>query len=539
MLDELLAGRRRSPAGRPGHFTVEAVLVGLLLTATLHTRMILRHATRALVAEISPAMRDQLGVRAYPATAAGENAAYAAFLRRFWAVVDLLDDSPNPRNRRYQPEEFSRLVTPLSAGEAKQRATLRAEVANRVLRPSFQGMLDVLRDYPGIGTAVDNTFVSTYARPPSKVHTSADPDAGLYVREHEVDDTVDGDTDIPSKASKPKRGKGKLRKDKTVLVDLRWGYEAALIVSGTTHPVDDRLAPPVMVGGFTLTRPGVEPGRAAITALTHATRAGWPAGLLAGDRAYNNEKPENFQLPARALGFEPLFSYRRDQLGIQAEHAGAVQIEGRWYCPHMPSPLVTASIDHSEKLIDPDIYAQRIDARRPYELRPKAHPDREGHQRMLCPAAGPAATVRCPLKKPSMRTAAKPTVIPDLGPVGPPRVCSQQSITIPPEAGAKHAQALAYRTPEWRRAYGTLRNSVEGLNGYAKNPGHGVNLEDSGLRRVRGIAAQTLLLSFQLTALNLRKQQRWHLRQRLNTTAQDNTQRPRRRTTTSLTDYQP
>lgn len=516
------------------------MLVGLLLTATLHTRMILRHATRALITEISPTMRDELGVHAYPDTAAGEDAAYAAFLRRFWAVVDLFDDSPNPRNRRHLAQDFAALVTPLPVAEAEQRATLRAEVAIRVLRPSFVGMLDVLRDYPGIGTAVDNTFVATYARPPSKLHTSADPDAGLYVREHEVDHDLDTDAaTTPPKAAKQKRGKGKHKNDKTVLVDRRWGYEAALIVSGTTHPVDDRLAPPVLVGGFTLTRPGVEPGRAAITALTHATRAGWPTGLLAGDRAYNNEKPQNFQLRARALGFQLLFSYRRDQLGIQAEHAGAVQIEGRWYCPHTPSALVTASIDRDEKLIDPDTYTQRIDARRPYELRPKQRPDEEGHQRMLCPAAGPAATVRCPLKKPSMRNAAKPTVIPELGPVGPPQVCSQQSITIPPEVGSKHAQALAYRTPEWRRAYGTLRNSVEGLNGYAKNPGHGVNLEDSGLRRVRGIAAQTLLLSFQLAALNLRKQQRWHhQRQRLDT-AQDNTQRPRRRHTASLTDYEP
>lgn len=118
-------------------------------------------------------------------------------------------------------------------------------------------------------------------------------------------------------------------------------------------------------------------------------------------------------------------------------------------------------------------------------------------------------------------------------------MCSQQSITIPPEAGAKHGQALAYRTPEWQRAYGTLRNSVEGLNGYAKNADHGVNLEDAGLRRVRGIAAHTFLLAFQLAAVNLRKQHRWQaLRQRLNA-AQDDISRQRGRTTASLTDYRP
>jgi hypothetical protein len=46
----------------------------------------------------------------------------------------------------------------------------------------------------------------------------------------------------------------------------------------------------------------------------------------------------------------------------------------------------------------------------------------------------------------------------------------QRTITIGLEAGAKEWQALDCGSPEWQRVYFRLRNSVEGYNGYAKNP---------------------------------------------------------------------
>ncbi|MCT9143674.1 hypothetical protein [Streptomyces violarus] len=56
--------------------------------------------------------------------------------------------------------------------------------------------------------------------------------------------------------------------------------------------------------------------------------------------------------------------------------------------------------------------------------------------------------------------------------------------------------------------YFRLRNSVEGINGYAKGPLY-ERLEDAGTRRIRGIAAQTLLLAFQLAHANRRKLTAW------------------------------
>ena len=81
-----------------------------------------------------------------------------------------------------------------------------------------------------------------------------------------------------------------------------------------------------------------------------------------------------------------------------------------------------------------------------------------------------------------------PLIDPEPSPTGPLKVCRQRTITVSPEAGAKQWQALDYGSTEWRRVYFRLRNSVEGYNGYAKNP-LAEGIESAGSRRVRGIAA--------------------------------------------------
>ncbi|MEV6865646.1 hypothetical protein AB0M44_32185 [Streptosporangium subroseum] len=238
-------------------------------------------------------------------------------------------------------------------------------------------------------------------------------------------------------------------------------------------------------------------------------------GYLAGDLAYNNSDPDTFQLPARALGYRLVFDYRDDQLGIQAGAHGALQIEGRWYCPSIPQPLIGATQtfraaapdDAAQAATAADLYRRQITARTAYELTPKGKPDAEGHQRLSCPAT--AGKVQCPIKPASMGTDPRlPPVRPTPSPAGPPTICRQHSITIAPEHGAKHAQALPYSTADQQRVYHRLRSSTEGFNGYAKDDAHEAIQRSQG-RRIRGIAAQSLLLAFQLAHANFRKIFRW------------------------------
>ncbi len=114
---------------------------------------------------------------------------------------------------------------------------------------------------------------------------------------------------------------------------------------------------------------------------------------------------------------------------------------------------------------------------------------------------------RCDLKPASVRECTKGRLrIPVTAAVAdlPPLICTQQSVTIPPEAGAKFAQPLLYGSDEWQAAFSTLRNTNEGMNGYLKDQAREA-LGDPQRRRIRGVAAQSVFVSLLLCAANLRK----------------------------------
>ena len=92
-----------------------------------------------------------------------------------------------------------------------------------------------------------------------------------------------------------------------------------------------------------LARPGEDPGGTGARVLASAAARGHKTGWLGYDRAYTQALPGRFHLPARALGYRPVMDYRDDQLGIQANTGGAILVEGTWYCPALPGPLITAT----------------------------------------------------------------------------------------------------------------------------------------------------------------------------------------------------
>ncbi len=214
-----------------------------------------------------------------------------------------------------------------------------------------------------------------------------------------------------------------------------------------------------------------------------------------------------FHLPARALGYQPVMDYRDDQLGIQANTSGAILVEGTWYCPALPRPLITATTRLRNHVITGDLYDQQIAARCPYQLKRKDGPDTDGYQRLSCPATGTHSRLICPLRAASLtpRDGRAKVLQP---PPEPPRICRQTAITIAPDVGARYRQDLPYGSPAWHARYTTLRNTIEGLNGYAKDPAHQA-LAQPARRRVRGIAAQSLFTALLLAAANIRKIRAW------------------------------
>jgi hypothetical protein len=226
--------------------------------------------------------------------------------------------------------------------------------------------------------------------------------------------------------------------------------------------------------------------------------------------------------------------YRDDQLGIQANTGGAILVEGTWYCPALPGPLVSATTRLRDHAITRDLYDQQITARCPYQLKHKDGPDADGYQRLSCPAAGKHPGLICPLRQASRspRDGRAKVLRP---PPEPPRICTQAAITIAPDTGARYRQDLPYGSPAWHTTYATLRNTIEGLNGLIKDPAHEA-LAQPARRRVRGIAAQSVFTALLLMAANIRKIRAWRA-----LTARDKariTRRARRRRT-SLRDYLP
>ena len=364
------------------------------------------------------------------------------------------------------------------------------------------------------GTGLDATPVPLFSRGPSGRAglCASDPDGGWYVREGDHREREDD--------------KGKpLRK-------IAWALEAT--IATTARPPGAPPAHPNLAVGLALTRPGEDPGGTGARVLASIAARGHKTGWLGYDRAYTQAIPERFHLPARALGYSPVMDYRGDQLGIQANTQGALLVEGTWYCPALPGPLITATARLRDHAIGRDLYGQQITARACYQLNRKDGPDADGYQRLTCPAAGKHPRLMCPLHQVSLSPRdGRPKVLQP--PLEPPKICTQTAITIAPDTGARYRQDLPYASPAWHARYATLRNTIEGLNGYAKDPAHQA-LDQPARRRVRGIAAQSVFTALLLMAANIRKIRAWRA-----LTARDKTRitRRARRRRASLRDYLP
>jgi hypothetical protein len=346
---------------------------------------------------------------------------------------------------------------------------------------------------------------------------SADPDAAYYVRDPDSRDDV-----------QPPNSTGK----------IAWGREATLVVSAPDDPNDPNF-PSLVLGMAPLHKPGHSVGANGIRALRSVIERGHPAGYLAADRAYSSASVEDFQLPAVALGYKPVYDYRFDQLGVKGNFQGFLLIEGAYYCPSIPEPLINATADYRQHKIDEATYKIRLGERWKHLARPKGNPDPEGHVRLQCPAAGSWPQARCELKPSSIRkeTAGHIHIMvrSDVQ-SSPPPSCTQQSITLPPEAGAKYRQELLFGSDQWHLMYSSVRSANEGMNGYIKDTAHEA-LDDAGRRRLFGTAAQSILTALLLMAANVRKIQAFIA----NSAALPGSpaRRPRRRRTRSVGTWRP
>jgi hypothetical protein len=500
--------------GRPRTLPVRAVLAALLCLALDDRPLFLTDATRLLFQQTSSASRALLGVGGTAAGRRGFLAAYRRLRYCFHTILSVMDPSPLPKNRRLTGEELrARTRQMTSAGVQAARGRLEAFI-NALLEASISALDEQERAAFDGSTGLDATPVPLFSRGPSRRAglSASDPDGGWYVREGDHRDREDG--------------KGK------PLKKITWALEAT--IAATARPPGAAPACPNLAIALALTRPGEDPGGTGARVLASAAARGHKAGPLGYDRAYTAALPSRFHLPARALGYSPVMDYRDDQLGIQANTGGAILAEGTWYCPALPEPLITATTRFRDHATDRELYQQQIAARAPYQLKRKEGPDTDGYQRLSCPALGAHPGLMCPLRPASLSPRdGRPKVLQP--PDEPPKICTQTAITIAPDIGARYRQDLPYGTPAWHARYATLRNTIEGLNGYAKDPGRQA-LAQPARRRVRGIAAQSVFTALLLMAANIRKIRAWRA---LTADGKAAITRRARRRRTSQRDYLP
>ena len=307
--------------GRPRPLPVRAVLTALLCLALDDRPLFLTEATRLLFQQVSAASRALLGV---PGTASGRPGFLAAYRRLrycFHAILSAMDPSPLPKNRRLAEPDLKARTRKMTPGQIHAARSRLEAFINALIETSISVLTEQERMASGGAVALDATPVPLFSRGPSRRTglAASDPDGGWYVREGDHREREDD--------------KGKpLRK-------IAWALEAT--IATTARPPGAVPACPNLAIGLALARPGEDPGGTGARVLASAAARGHETGWLGYDRACTAALPGQFHLPARALGYRPVMDYRADQLGIQAGTPGALLVEGTWYCPALPGPLVT------------------------------------------------------------------------------------------------------------------------------------------------------------------------------------------------------
>jgi hypothetical protein len=282
-------------------------------------------------------------------------------------------------------------------------------------------------------------------------------------------------------------------------------YMANILIQVREKPEDNH---PQLIIGASLGVPNKDVGEHTVAIIDSILDRGHKVTGFTGDRGYSgNVAVEDLHIPLKQRGIPFIKDYNKNQKGIQGQTHGALQVEGAHYCPATPKDLLNATKNMDQQLIDQPTYKAKIEERRAYRVKPKERPDEDGHYPMVCPAYGPGATIECPILRgkphPKASRKAKPSTLRANIPAKPDKICTQSSVTFTAFDGVEHEQPGHYADDEWHGRYKHDRNSIESMNDYLKSGPEA--MKDSSRRQLRGLAAQSYILTMMYVSANLRK----------------------------------
>ena len=446
------------------------------------------------------------------------------------AVVDP-SEYDQPRSRaKVDVETLRRPIT------AEQRLEAQARLDWVVLQLTtlpVKGMPRWLRRQWTGDTAVDDTHVPLASRRNTADRNAWDVDGGQYIRSKAT-----GDRHAP----KTKGGKGA---QVMKITKSEYSLDLALVVACDASEGNRSYFPTIALG-LAAHRPATDPAGHAKRVFEVLDQAGVTKRHLAADRLYPHQGGAAWHTFLLEKGWGPVFDYRVDTLGRQGvAKGGALLVNGQFCCPMAPDAAIDAVADLRAGRIDHRTYEARMAQLELHRMHNKEGEDANGTVRVACPASGPAPKVRCPLREDSL----KPNVIrqPDgsdgdtrtlvqllptrlaevardeaLG-MGKsekdaaalarkadgtlPKCCTQDSVSVRREVLAKHRQPLVYGSREHKSVYRNARNARnarEGFHGFAKDPAE-ENVASPGLRRKRGLAAQSIYAAIGMAVAGIRK----------------------------------
>ena len=542
LADKLAAAQ--AGAGRPGHLSLRSALICFwLLNVTQRNFHVVN--LPALLANLSPRVRRQLGVDYLDRRGQARQVSYGQLLRVFTNIADAFD----PFDPRLDEEE------------ARARAADLQELVNRLVRASV--------DHPGHrgDYAVDATLVWSWDRPPGggkgKVERRGrDGDAGRPLALSEVvglEDVEEGDLTALGFVADPLVAlRGELERAEPVVTATddnpdaffgpvdggeevqpatpprrrprktrrrTWGRGSAWVGRGrnkaksvhgyalhTATPTDPD-APPV-IEALAVTPAPALPALAVLPLLRHLadTRAGderlaellarpgtKPLGKVVADPAYSANATQ-WQLPIRALGGSAVFRlHATNQAGRRATR-GHTFVDGRPYCSCIPDAAAEVKFPKFPYTgAEMEAYQLAVLRRQSFEMLPNGAYRPNGSRQFRTPHYDPVTrTGGCEHCVDAFGNA---VVDPETG-MARPRCCTQRTHTFSAEELGLY-QDEPFGEEAWYAQWNP-RNRVEGTYGVMKslatvNWGHDYH-------HFVGLARESLVATFATMAHNFHVQ---------------------------------